>query len=135
MKFTTSAILFAFFVIILGALNVVAVPLSLAARAVISPKITLPTPGDSFKRGTTTTVEWETDNIPAGTPNIGRILLARPDSTGREHLDVDNPLAKGFLLTEGSVDITWPTSTEAGEGYYLALFGDSANIYGPYTLV
>ncbi|KAJ3539058.1 hypothetical protein NM688_g6421 [Phlebia brevispora] len=83
---------------------------SLQPREVISPKITSPGSNTVWVAGTTAQVTWDTSNVPKqGGPYTGSILLGYlQDSSENEHLDVDHPLAHGFDLAQGSVDVKVP---------------------------
>ncbi|KIJ39673.1 hypothetical protein M422DRAFT_49531 [Sphaerobolus stellatus SS14] len=134
MKFTVPSILLAVFAVFSAIMGVSTMAISLdkkAALTVFDPPITFPTPGSTFTRGQTITVTWDTSGIPVGTPNQGQIILLRLIGSGENHV---SDLASGFLLTSGSVQITWPTDVPPGNNYALNLFGDSGNVYGPYTL-
>ncbi|KIJ35604.1 hypothetical protein M422DRAFT_49118 [Sphaerobolus stellatus SS14] len=134
MKFTVSSILLVVFAVFSAIMGVSTMAVSLdkkAALTVFDPPITFPTPGSTFTRGQTITVTWNTSSIPPGTLNEGLIVLARPIDGNENPLET---LVTGFLLTSGSVQITWPTDVPAGNNYGLVLFGDSGNLFAPYTL-
>jgi hypothetical protein len=94
--------------------------------------------GLSGKYNLLTKVRRDTTSIPAGTPNLGLLVLAHPDPvTGSEGIDgsklwlycdfglssdkrhPDHTLANGFKLIDGNAQITWPTDIPAGTGYAL----------------
>ncbi|KAG7440826.1 uncharacterized protein BT62DRAFT_561796 [Guyanagaster necrorhizus] len=84
--------------------------LPLISRDVISPPITSPTSGDVWTVGQTVTVTWNTTDIPAAsqiTNPIGMIVLGY-QANNSLNLDIDNPLASNFELTDGQVNITVP---------------------------
>ncbi|KAF9913684.1 hypothetical protein BX616_009740 [Lobosporangium transversale] len=100
---------------------------------VYNPPITFPKKGDVFKAGETITVLWDTTDLPPNIPNKGMILLGRLTADS-ENLDVKHPLAKGFWLTEGSYNITFPAKAKTAHNYILALLGDSGNISKTFTI-
>jgi len=80
----------------------------------------------------------DTTGIPAGTPNLGELVLAHPDpEIDSEGIDFskyrlycvlglssdtrrpDHTLASGFKLIDGQAQITWPTDIPASTGYAL----------------
>lgn len=50
-----------------------------------------------------------------------------------EHLDLDHPLATGFMLTDGSHDIVIPNVAER-KTYIIVLMGDSGNASPKFTI-
>ncbi|KAF9355425.1 hypothetical protein BGX26_006575 [Mortierella sp. AD094] len=103
---------------------------SVATALVINPHITSPRRGDEWKAGSTQTVRWSTKNIPRShASSTGSIVLGYLNggaSDTNEHLDLEHPLAKGFLLKDGHVDVVVP-NVPARDKYIIVLFGDSGN--------
>ncbi|KAH9480196.1 hypothetical protein JR316_0006794 [Psilocybe cubensis] len=119
--FTVFATLFAFL-----ALSVNASPLS--RRDVIAPRITSPNAQTVWPIGTVQTVTWDTSNFPPDsqiTNPIGQVILGF-NSSDSLNLDFKNPLAQGFKLRDGHVQITVPNVTPRND-YLIVLFGDSGN--------
>ncbi|TEB30565.1 hypothetical protein FA13DRAFT_1792164 [Coprinellus micaceus] len=56
-----------------------------------------------------------------------------PESDG-EHLDYEHPLASGFSLADGEVEVEIPADVESGENYFIVLFGDSGNVSPNFTI-
>ena len=100
-----------------------AVPLSLNRRDVWDPPVTYPTNGTIWTAGQTYTVTWDTSTKPAQVTNYeGIIYLRQGDATL-----IESPLAQGFNLTQGSVNVTVPANVTAGSNYMIVLMGDSGN--------
>ncbi|KAL1948362.1 hypothetical protein VTO73DRAFT_12437 [Trametes versicolor] len=90
------------------ALVAAAAAVSASPTVVVRPPITAPKAGDVWTVGTTQTITWNTTEIPASAGNpIGGVLLGYLED-GQQHLDTESPLAEGFLLTAGSVEVTVP---------------------------
>ncbi|EIN12953.1 hypothetical protein PUNSTDRAFT_19047, partial [Punctularia strigosozonata HHB-11173 SS5] len=102
-----------------------------------APPITSPTTGTVWTVGQTVTVTWDTSELPPpqNITNIsGKILLGfLDDGDDSEHLDVDSPLAQGFNITTGSVQLTVP-NVPAKDDYIIVLFGDSGNLSPKFTI-
>ncbi|KAI0820046.1 hypothetical protein BC628DRAFT_1423242 [Trametes gibbosa] len=114
------------------ALVAAAAAVSAAPSDVIRPPITAPKAGDVWKTGSTQLVTWDTSNIVNPTGETGVILLGTL-SNGDEDLDTSNPLAVGFAISAGAVNVTVP-AVAAGDDYIVALFGDSGNISPAFTI-
>ncbi|EIW53254.1 uncharacterized protein TRAVEDRAFT_87231, partial [Trametes versicolor FP-101664 SS1] len=120
---------------------------------VLRPPITSPKAGDVWTVGTTQTVTWNTTGIPASVGNpIGGMLLGYLED-GQQHLDtgififqaltstcgqqlnldIENPLAEGFLITAGSVEVTVP-QVATRDDYIVVLFGDSGDVSPEFTI-
>ncbi|KAF9783353.1 hypothetical protein BJ322DRAFT_982791, partial [Thelephora terrestris] len=100
-----------------------AAPVQLDTRDVWVPKILDPTATTVWQVGGTFIVEWALDQEPASVTNpVGTVYLSKAGI-----LDIDNPLAEGFQLTDGSVPVTVPEDTVPGSDYSVVLVGDSGN--------
>ncbi|KIY68334.1 hypothetical protein CYLTODRAFT_395607 [Cylindrobasidium torrendii FP15055 ss-10] len=97
-------------------------------RVVYSPPITFPTAGTVWVAGQEATVTWDTSGIPSDLTNsLGMVVLGYvTDDSPSEHLMIDTPLAKGFELSDGQVNITIPM-VDSRNDYIIVLFGDSGN--------
>jgi len=122
------------------ALGVVAAPalgpMHLSKKDVWAPPITKPAMGTVWRVGSTVTVSWDTSTRPAQVTNpVGTLLLGslQPNGVGGENLDVDNPLAKGFPLSDGKVNIVVP-NVAPNNNYIVALIGDSGDISPEFTI-
>jgi len=107
-----------------------------SVRDVWAPPITYPTVGIVWKTGSTVTVTWDKSSPPAEVTNpIGSLLLGfmNPDGSGGENLDIDNPLASGFKLTDGNVTFKVP-QVQTKTNYIVALIGDSGNVSPQFTI-
>ncbi|KAG9227752.1 hypothetical protein PLEOSDRAFT_1113484 [Pleurotus ostreatus PC15] len=90
------------------------------------PPLTSPSAGTSWKAGGRYNVTWDTSKPPEDITNDrGRVVLARDGLQDHAH-----PLAEGFLILDGRVEVTIPKDVQPGNAYQLVLFGDSGN-YGP----
>ncbi|KAI0731957.1 hypothetical protein C8Q72DRAFT_820022 [Fomitopsis betulina] len=79
-----------------------------------------------WKAGSTQTISWIVDKVPQTGPNaIGTALLGYAENDS-ENLDLDNPLATGFLIGDGNVTITVPDVPYRSD-YIIVLFGNSGN--------
>jgi len=108
-----------------------------AAMEVIDPTITSPQAGDTWTVGEQRNVTWDTSLVPPGNTQTGQILLGflTTDSNGSvdEHLQVDSPLATGFLLSAGWATVTVP-NVEDRDDYIVDLMGDSGNVSPKFTI-
>ncbi|KAF8588588.1 hypothetical protein K439DRAFT_595864 [Ramaria rubella] len=104
-------------------------------RDVIDPPITYPTAGTVWNVNDRHNVTWDTSVIPPGFNSTGMIVLGFLDDADgdNEHLDLNNPLAQGFLLTAGRAEITVPSVTTR-DTYIIVLFGDSGNASPKFTI-
>ncbi|GJE98575.1 GPI anchored serine-threonine rich family protein [Phanerochaete sordida] len=93
------------------------------------PKITSPAAGTVWTAGNTYTVTWDTSDAPESISNGSKVVLAKGGSQDYQH-----PLAEGFDLRAGSVEITIPAGTAAGSDYAIVLFGDSGNYSPEFTI-
>ncbi|KAI0786877.1 hypothetical protein C8Q75DRAFT_769674 [Abortiporus biennis] len=103
--------------------------LPLTRRDAVAPPITSPDASTVWQVGTIQTVTWDTSNLPPPaniTNPTGKVILGflTDDS---ENLMADSPLAQGFPITQGSVQITVP-DVPSRTNYIIALIGDSGNI-------
>ncbi|EDR13601.1 uncharacterized protein LACBIDRAFT_292424 [Laccaria bicolor S238N-H82] len=100
----------------------------LSRRDVVAPHITSPDANSVWPIGTTQLVTWDTSDLPPDsqiTNPIGQIILGYNESNSL-NLDFTNPLAKGFKLRDGKVQITVPNVPPRTD-YLIVLFGDSGN--------
>ncbi|GJE91589.1 hypothetical protein PsYK624_077390 [Phanerochaete sordida] len=103
-------------------------------RDVWSPKITSPTGKTVWIAGTNVTVTWDTSNQPADITNpVGKVLLGHVEDGTDEHLDVDHPLADGFDIRAGKVQVTVP-NVSPGSDYIIVVMGDSGNKSPTFTI-
>ncbi|KAF8895151.1 hypothetical protein BD779DRAFT_1434293 [Infundibulicybe gibba] len=102
--------------------------LPLDQRDVFNPPITSPNGQTVWVVGQTATVTWDITNIPPDSqlsnPN-GMVVLGF-DANNSLNLMLANPLAKGFKVRDGKVDITVP-SVPPRDDYIVVVFGDSGN--------
>jgi len=107
-----------------------------AALIVVAPPVTAPKAGDVWNVGDEQLVQWDTSKIPDEAKSYtGTIVLGyyEGDDDTDEHLDYENPLAQGFLLTAGSQSVTVPNKPY-GPSYFVVLIGDSGNRSGLFTI-
>ncbi|KAI9465050.1 hypothetical protein BJY52DRAFT_1184090 [Lactarius psammicola] len=74
----------------------------------------------------------DTSAIPATGDFQGMLVIGRPTADS-ENLDLQNPLAVGFSLRDGSARIICPT-VPSGQNYVVVLFGDSGNASPQFTI-
>ncbi|KAF9169081.1 hypothetical protein BGX21_004869 [Mortierella sp. AD011] len=108
------------------ALLLISFVVSVATAIVINPHITSPRKGAVWKTNSYQTVHWDTKGI-KGSEATGTLLLGyREGSSLNEHLDTEHPLAKGFDLKNGRVEIRVP-DVDPRKRYIVVLLGDSGN--------
>ncbi|KAJ3553668.1 hypothetical protein NM688_g3484 [Phlebia brevispora] len=103
--------------------------------SVYDPKILNPTAQTVWVVGETYEVTWDTSGLPPAaniTNLIGQVVLGQL-SDDSENLNLNNPLASGFLITDGEVSITVPSVTPGS--YIIVLFGDSGNTSPQFQIV
>ncbi|EIN05326.1 hypothetical protein PUNSTDRAFT_137439 [Punctularia strigosozonata HHB-11173 SS5] len=109
---------------------VFASPVKLSMRDVFVPPITAPIAGAVWPVGSQQTVTWDVSDPPEDIANpIGTIVLAKAGLV----LDLDDPLATGFSILDGSHVVTVPDVTP-GDDYSLVLFGDSGNFSPEFSI-
>ncbi|KAF9777984.1 hypothetical protein BJ322DRAFT_510195 [Thelephora terrestris] len=113
-----------------GSPLVVRDPLDVAA-----PPVTYPTQGVVWTVGQTQTVTWDTSNLPAQITNpTGQVVLGWIDSSGSYNLQLKTPLASGFPITAGQVNIVVPAGYPDGNSYIISLIGSADNISPTFTI-
>jgi len=104
---------------------------------VFAPPVTNPNSTTVWSVGDTQSVVWDTSGLSDEGKNATGLLLLgfldANDTTGNEHLDIKHPLAHGFQLGIGSIDITVPNVTTRNS-YLVALIGDSGDVSKPFTI-
>ncbi|KAH9955135.1 hypothetical protein BC827DRAFT_1238381 [Russula dissimulans] len=101
-------------------------------RLVIDPSITSPSADTVWTPGNEELVTWDPSMVPATGNYTGTLLLGNPNANG-ENLDLNNPLADGFSLRDGSVRVICP-KVPPGNTYIVVLFGDSGNASPRFTI-
>ncbi|KZT34481.1 hypothetical protein SISSUDRAFT_991780 [Sistotremastrum suecicum HHB10207 ss-3] len=116
------------FILFFSAAIALAGPITLVRRVVFNPLITYPTAGVQWSSGSKHNVTWSTAGAPSDYPlnNATGMLVLGHLTDDSENLDLNNPLATGFLIKDESVWITVP-DVEPREDYIVVLFGDSGN--------
>jgi hypothetical protein len=110
MRFTITA--FIFTLLALFSTLVAAAPI-LEKRDVFVPPIIAPAEGAVWPKGSQQTVSWDVSSPPKQITNTkGRIVLR---SVEQERLLLDQPLAEGFDILDGSRSVSVPTDIPAGE--------------------
>ncbi|CCM01175.1 uncharacterized protein FIBRA_03223 [Fibroporia radiculosa] len=79
-----------------------------------------------WKVSSNQTVTWDPSRVPQTRTNATGILLLGYEQNDSENLDINTPLAAGFPISAGKVDITVPDVPERND-YIVVLFGDSGN--------
>ncbi|KAH6916809.1 hypothetical protein BKA70DRAFT_312961 [Coprinopsis sp. MPI-PUGE-AT-0042] len=100
----------------------------LSERDVVAPPIIKPDATSVWPIGTVQEVTWDTSKLPPDnqiTNPRGRILLGR-DTGDSLNLDIDHPLAEGFHIRQGRINITVPNVTPRPD-YLIVLMGNSGN--------
>jgi hypothetical protein len=79
-------------------------------RDVWVPTITSPTSTSTWVAGKKFYVTWDTSSKPSQVTNpTGKVYLRQGDATE------SNPIASGFALTDGQVEVTVPDDTTPGD--------------------
>ncbi|KAF7430493.1 hypothetical protein PC9H_006201 [Pleurotus ostreatus] len=110
---------------------------ALERRIVWNPEITQPNRRTLWNRNTTATISWNASAIPKGAyEQKGKVVLGwlNPNLGGGEHLNIEHPLAHGFNLRDGRVQITVP-QVAPRDDYIVVLFGDSGNASPNFSIV
>ncbi|GBE84853.1 hypothetical protein SCP_0700330 [Sparassis crispa] len=94
-----------------------------------------PDASTTWTAGYTAEVTWDTTNMLSGSASsTGTIFLGHlNDGSDNEHLDLDNPLADGFKMTMGQIEIEVPR-VSPGNNYIVVLMGDSGNRSPTFTI-
>ncbi|KZT73867.1 hypothetical protein DAEQUDRAFT_661347 [Daedalea quercina L-15889] len=98
-----------------------------------SADISSPTILSVWDVGSTQTVTWDASKVPQTSANHTGIVLLGYSEDGSENLDTQTPLASGFLIADGKVDITVPNVTTRSD-YIVVLFGNSGNSSPTFTI-
>ncbi|TFY80914.1 hypothetical protein EWM64_g3099 [Hericium alpestre] len=104
----------------------------LVKRIVVDPQITTPTASTVWTVGSSVTVTWDTTQIPSSGNFTGQLILGFNENES-ENLQLDNPLAQGFDLRAGKVDVTVPDVAPKSD-YIVVLMGDSGNASPEFTI-
>ncbi|KAL5519896.1 hypothetical protein ACEPAG_1556 [Sanghuangporus baumii] len=117
---------------------VVAGPLVLVSggrRDIANPPVISPNASTVWVVGQAQTVLWDTSDLPQQITNLQGVVVLGflNDSSGNEHLMIDSPLASGFDIRSGQVNIVVP-DVEPRTDYIIALMGDSGNISDEFTI-
>lgn len=101
----------------------------LSKRDVVSPPILKPDASSVWPIGTSQEVVWDITGLPASdeqiTNRFGRIILGR-DTGDSLNLDIENPLASGFSIRLGRINVTVPNVPPRND-YLIVLMGNSGN--------
>jgi len=109
MSMNTPRLLSYFFILLALLACASSAPVSLVNRDVWVPKILCPTSSSVWTVGGTFTVTWDVTSKPSQVTNsIGEIYLRQGDATQ------STPIASGFALADGEVDVTVPDGTTPG---------------------
>ncbi|KAF8630011.1 hypothetical protein AX15_003160 [Amanita polypyramis BW_CC] len=114
------------FLSLLVSAPVLSVPLK--ERDVVAPPVTAPNATSTWSVGSVQTVVWDTSMLPPDneiTNKIGQVVLGHLGGGGL-NLMLDNPLASGFKITQGSINVVVPNVPPRND-YIVVLFGDSGN--------
>ncbi|KAI9059305.1 hypothetical protein FKP32DRAFT_1606301 [Trametes sanguinea] len=111
-----------------------ALALNIAARAQPdSPPITLPTSQNGWNLGTVETVKWLTDGY--NVTGQGSIIFGFVQTNGSVDFWIDQPLAEGFPLADGIVNVRCPSNVPVNERYVVALLPDLTNQSPPFMVI
>ncbi|EPT05155.1 hypothetical protein FOMPIDRAFT_43002 [Fomitopsis schrenkii] len=87
-----------------------------------------------WEAGSTQTISWIVNKVPQTGPTAqGKALLGYAENDS-ENLDLDNPLATGFLIGDGNVTFTVPDVPYRSD-YIVVLFGNSGNSSPTFTIM
>jgi len=129
-SFNAQPLFFVFFAFLTFFSLVSASPISATQRDVWTPAVITPTTGTTWTAGKTYTVTWDNSSPPTQITNPnGQIYLRQGDATQ------SSPIAQGFALSAGEVNVTVPTNVTAGDDWRVVLFGDSGNWSNVFSIV
>ncbi|KAK1226262.1 hypothetical protein PQX77_010735 [Marasmius sp. AFHP31] len=133
----------------------IAIASPLVPRIVFNPKILSPDANTVWEAGKTQTVKWDPTGLPLDTLT-GQLVLGHiedGDPSGNEHLQLNPPLAKGFLIKDGETTFTVPPDVPSRKDYIVVrelhalrtmipgshhisspVFGDSGNASPRFTI-
>ncbi|RPD77719.1 hypothetical protein L226DRAFT_610950 [Lentinus tigrinus ALCF2SS1-7] len=102
---------------------------------VYRPQLTAPVAGDSWPVGSEQTITWDTSDMPSEAEyQTGVLLLGYvEDGSSDEHLDIKHPLASGFQIKNGAVNVTVP-EVDPRSDYIVVLIGDSGNASDKFSI-
>ncbi|KAI0826765.1 hypothetical protein BC628DRAFT_1319354 [Trametes gibbosa] len=105
-------------------------------RDSVSPPITNPTAGAVWMVGETQTITWDVAALHGARPSNpeAMIILGTVAEDGQMRLMYESPLASGFSILSGTVNVTVP-SLRSGGNYILCVFGSTRDISPPFTIV
>ncbi|CDO68254.1 hypothetical protein BN946_scf184842.g17 [Trametes cinnabarina] len=98
-----------------------------------SPPITLPTAQNAWTLGTVETVKWLTDGYNVN--GTGSIILGISLPNGSVDFWQDQPLAEGFPLSDGIVNVRCPLNLPTTRRYVIALLPDESNQSPPFMVL
>ncbi|KAF4617653.1 hypothetical protein D9613_005678 [Agrocybe pediades] len=118
-----------FATLLLAASSSLAAPINSPQELIVfNPPITSPKASAAWPMGSKQVVRWDIAEIPESRINTtGVILLGHMTDGTDEHLDIEHPLATGFPIKQGFVEVTMPQGIDARDDYFVVLFGDSGN--------
>ncbi|KAF9453096.1 hypothetical protein P691DRAFT_801952 [Macrolepiota fuliginosa MF-IS2] len=101
-------------------------------RDVFVPPLMSPAAGAVWKVGKTYEITWDTSKAPGQITNpVGRLILAHNSRL----MNLEHPLAQGFSILAGKLNVTIPKNTAPGNKYQLVLMGDSGNYGATFSIV
>lgn len=95
-----------------------------------------PTANTVWIAGEKVEVIWDTSVISGQFADKKGSILLGYEKQGDEgyHLNVENPLADGFMLSKGSQSFTLPSKLTTKHSYFVVLLGDSGNKSPNFTI-
>ncbi|KAF8119176.1 hypothetical protein EV363DRAFT_1529674 [Boletus edulis] len=109
--------------------NVCALPVSPVMRDVWVPQIICPNASTVWTAAENYTVVWDISSKPAQVTNPKGMVYLRINGATQS-----TPLAQGFPLDAGHVNVTVPADTQPSDQWILVLFGDSGNWSPTFTI-
>ncbi|KAH9851532.1 hypothetical protein C2E23DRAFT_886399 [Lenzites betulinus] len=105
-------------------------------RDSVAPPITKPTAGTVWMVGETQTITWDVAALQGARPSnpAAQIILGTIAEDGKMRLMFETPLASGFPILSGAVNVTVP-SLPSGGNYILCVFGSTRDISPPFMIV
>ncbi|KAI0632429.1 hypothetical protein C8Q77DRAFT_923677 [Trametes polyzona] len=102
----------------------------------VAVSVTLPTKGTVWKVGEAQQIQWDVPALHGASPSnpIARIILGTINPNGRMKLMYETPIASGFPLLGGNVNLTVP-SVPTGKNYIVCVFGSTRDISSPFTII
>ncbi|KAL1950728.1 hypothetical protein VTO73DRAFT_5852 [Trametes versicolor] len=105
-------------------------------RDSVAPPITNPTAGTVWRAGETQMITWDVEALHGVHPSnpLAKIYLGTVTPQGEEKFMLGDPLASGFPILGGNVNLTVP-SVPSGDNYFVCVFGSTRDTSAAFTII